>query len=59
MNSTIFQCFCDSRCLSSSMSRVLDDPELTPEEKALLYEVLIDVQQASNKIQDFCKNGEL
>lgn len=54
MNESLFKCLCDSRGLSSSISKVLDNPELTPEEKSVIYDALLDVQTAANKIQAYC-----
>ncbi|AKG05826.1 hypothetical protein AAV35_013850 (plasmid) [Salimicrobium jeotgali] len=53
VNSNLFQCFCDSRCLSYSMSKMLDHPDLTAEEKTLIYESLLDIHNAANKIQRY------
>ncbi|OZT76210.1 hypothetical protein [Salinicoccus roseus] len=54
MNTEIFDCWCRCRGLSSSITQILDNENLTVEEKALLYDTLIDIQTATNKIQQFC-----
>lgn len=54
MNTEIFDCWCRCRGLSSSISQMLDNENLTVEEKALLYDTLIDIQTAANNIQRFC-----
>lgn len=57
MHQEIFNCLCNYRLLSSSVSHILQDESLSLEEKSLLYETLIDVQNAANKIHKYCKNG--
>lgn len=54
MNTEIFDCWCRCRGLSASITQMLDNENLTVEEKALLYDTLIDIQTAANKIQQFC-----
>lgn len=54
MNTEIFDCLCRCRCLSSSISQMLDNENLSAEEKALLYDTLTDIQTAANNIQQFC-----
>lgn len=53
MNTGIFECWCRCRGLSSSIAQILDNENLTVEEKALLYDTLIVVQTAANNIQKF------
>ncbi|MGY4691599.1 hypothetical protein [Salibacterium sp. K-3] len=54
MNQEVFDCLCGCRCLSSTISTMLKNDQLTTEEKALLYDTLLHVQRAANTIQDFC-----
>lgn len=54
MDHNIFKCLCESRNLTSFISQVLNNKDLTSEEKTMLYDSLIDVQKAANRIQKFC-----
>lgn len=54
MDKNMFKCLCDSRGLTSSISQILNDENLTAEEKTVLYDSLLDVQNAANRIQEFC-----
>lgn len=51
----LLKCFCQSRKTQSFFLKNLETEQLNTEEKKLLSEIIMDAQNISNKIQDFCK----
>jgi len=51
----LLKCFCQARKTQTFFLKNLETEQLNTDEKKLLSEIVMDAQNISNKIQDFCK----
>lgn len=55
MREDLFKCYCESRKVQLIISKVLNNSNLNNEEKNLLQDVTLEIQNATNKIKCFCE----
>ncbi|WP_157860756.1 hypothetical protein [Bacillus sp. LL01] len=53
-NETIYKCYCQARKAQAFYSKCLDNTNFSPREKEIIYELIKEAAETSNRLKAYC-----